>query len=618
MRPSGAVLAIAVVSSLSLSRPVAQRRAGASAPEYGRQGRGSPTFTKDIAPILYGRCAACHRPGGPAPFSLLTYQDARDHAALIAAATAARRMPPWLPDPDYLRFAGERRLTREEIAILQRWAGAGAPEGNPADLMPEPVFPDGWQLGEPDLVVALPEYHVAPHQSDIYRNLVASIPVSEERFVSAVELRFDNSSPVHHARLMVDTTASSRAEDARDAEPGFEGMDMHGMSVRTNAQIPDGFFVGWTPGKIPARGPEDMAWRLRPGTDLVLQVHLPPRAEPVVVRPLVGFYFARRPPTRMPSLIMFNWKTIDIPPGRRDYVITDSYTLPVDVEALSVYPHAHYLATLMEAWARLPDGTKRGLLRISRWDFNWQDAYQYAEPIQLPLGSTITMRYVYDNSARNPRNPNRPPKRVTYGPNSTDEMGDLILQVVARTARDQRILERDLAWKYQSQDAAWYADHEVALGNLLSLRGAYDSAVAHFHAALNSRSDAGVHAGLAGALASAGDFAQALAHGRIALQLEPHDPLGLAVLARIVAQHPDPAIRNAKRALDLVERATRGVAADDAVTLEAIAAAYAAAGASRQAERAAERALAAASRAGDEDLTAALQRRLEQYRALHF
>ncbi len=616
MRVSGAVVALAAITFLSLPRLVAQRRAGASA--GADRALDGPTFAKDIAPILYQQCASCHRPGGPAPFSLLTYQDARDHAALIAAATAARRMPPWLPEPGYGQFANERRLSDGQIALIRQWVGSGAPEGDGAAAPPAPEFPDGWQLGEPDLVVALPPYHVPEHQSDVYRNLVAPAPITEDRFVSAVELRFGNSGAVHHARLMVDTTASSREADAHDAQPGFEGMDMSGMSVRTNAAIPDGFFVGWTPGKIPVRGPDDMAWRLRPGTDLVLQIHLPPRAQPEVVRPLVGLYFARRPPTRIPTLILFNWKIIDIPPGKQHYVVTDSYTLPVDVTALSLYPHAHYLATVMEAWARLPNGGTRALLRITHWDFNWQDAYQYAEPIPLPLGSTITMRYVYDNSARNPRNPNRPPKRVTYGPNSTDEMGDLILQVLPRTTQDRARLERDLASKYQSQDAVWYADRQMALGNLLALRGEYAGAIGHFRTALENRSDAGVHAALAGAVAATGDYAQALAHARVALQLEPHDPLGLAVLARIVAQHPDSAIRNAKQALELVERAARGMTNGDAVTLEAIAAAYAAVGASRQAKLAAERAVAAASRTGDEDLAVALHRRLEQYRALHF
>jgi tetratricopeptide (TPR) repeat protein len=360
-----------------------------------------------------------------------------------------------------------------------------------------------------------------------------------------------------------------------------------------------------------------MAWPLRPGTDLVLQVHLPPRADSLVVRPEVGLYFARQPPTRIPSLIMFNWKMMDIPPGKRDYVVTDSFVLPVDVEALSVYPHAHYLATLIEAWARLPDGTRQGLLRIPHWDFNWQDSYQYAEPIALPVGSIITMRYVYDNSAGNPRNPNRPPRRVTYGPNSTDEMGDLIIQVVARTAQDRRILERSLSWKYQSQDEVWFAEREVALGNLLALRGEYDSALVHFNTALSNRSDAGVHAALAGALAGSGDFAQALAHARIAVQLDPREASGLAALALVVAQHPDPAIRNPKQALELLAKAESALRGADAVTLGAVAAGFAAAASPRRATQFWQRAVSAAEPTGNDALVAALRHRLERSREPH-
>ena len=569
----------------------------------------APTFSKDIAPVLYRQCVVCHRPDGPAPFSLLTYQDARDRAALIAAAVEARRMPPWLPEPGAVRFARERRLTDSQIALIRQWVEAGAPEGNNADLPPAPEFPEGWQLGQPDLVVALPEYHVPRHGSDVYRNLVASLPIGETRYVTAVELRPGNGRVVHHARLMVDTTASSREMDAQDAEPGFDGMD-----VMSHAMTPGGFFLGWTPGKVPTHGAEDMAWPVEPETDLVLQLHVRPNGQPEVVRPVVGFHFAPQPPARRPTLVLFNWKGIDIPPGTKDYIVADSYTLPVDVQALGVYPHAHYLATVMEAVARLPDGSERRLLRIKDWDFNWQDEYRYEEPILLSKGSTITMRYVYDNSAGNPQNPNRPPKRVTYGPNSTDEMGDLILQVLPQTAEDRALLERDLAWKYAAQDAGWFADRELAVGNLLAIRGEQAQAIGHFRAALDNRADARAHAALAGALAARGEFPQALLHAQAALQVQPEDAAGLAAMARVLAQHPDPAIRNPGEARTLAGRAERAVGGEDAVGLEAVAAAYAAGRSRDRAARMIERAIAAAIRAGDDSLTAALKDRLEQYR----
>lgn len=397
--------------------------------------------------------------------------------------------------------------------------------------------------------------------------------------------------------------------DARDGEPGFDGMD-----VMSHAASPDGFFLGWTPGKVPAPGPADMGWRVRPGTDLVLQLHLRPNGQPDVVRPLVGLHFVEGPPTRVPALVLFNWKAIDIPPGTSDYLVSDSYTLPVDVEALGVYPHAHYLARDLQAFARLPNGSTRWLLRIQDWDFNWQDEYRYRPPIPLPQGSTITMRYRYDNSAGNPRNPNRPPKRVVYGPKSTDEMGDLVIQVLPRRAEDLALLNRDLAWKYQAQDAGWFAGKEVALGELLATRGEYAQAVAHFRVALDNRADARAHAAMAGALASQGDFAPARSHAQEALRLEPKSPLALAAMARILAQHPDPGVRNVREARRLIAEADRGIGKDP-IMFEALAAAYAALGARDRAVRAAEQAVALASRAGDEDLATALRHRLlEQLR----
>ena len=568
----------------------------------------APTFAKDIAPILFQQCAACHRPAGSAPFSLLTYQDARDRAALIAAAAEARRMPPWLPEPGIVRFANERRLTEAQIVLLRDWAEAGAPQGNQTDLPPAPEFPDGWQLGQPDLVVELPAYHAPARGPDVYRNLVVAWPVRETRYATAVELR-PGSGVVHHARLMVDTTGSSREMDARDPEPGFDGMDL-----MSHAMTPGGFFLGWTPGKVPTPGADDLAWPVEPGTDLVLQVHVRPNGQPEVVRHMVGFHFAPHPPARRPTLVGFNWKAIDIPPGKKDYLVTDSFTLPVDVLVLGVYPHAHYLATVMEAEAALPDGARRPLLRIRDWDFNWQDEYRYADSMVLPRGSTITMRFRYDNSAGNPQNPNRPPKRVTYGSSSTDEMGDLILQVLARNPEDRALLERDLAWKYAAQDAGWFADRELARGNLLTLRGEHRQAVDHFRAALDNRADARAHAAMAGALADGGDFAQAWLHARAAARLGPGDPFAFVAMARVLAQHPDTAIRNPREARALVGRAERAMSGDDVMGLVVVAAAHAATGARDRATRAIERAIAVALRAGDDSLTSALKTRLDQYR----
>lgn len=505
MRGSGwAIAAAGVVAALTLG--------AAGDPERGSGARSDApdtiAFTRDVAPIMYRECAVCHRPGGSAPLSLLTYEEAAPQAALIAAAVTSRRMPPWLPASGYVAFAGERRLSDGEMDVIRRWVEQGAPRGDPADLPPPPVWPDGWQLGEPDLVVEFPAYDVPAAGPERFRNLVASSGVTARRWVRAVELRPGSPRVVHHARLMVDTTASSRDADAQDPGPGFDGMELG-----SDAGSPPGAFVGWTPGKVPSPYPEGLAWPLAPGADLVLQLHLRPTGAAETVRPQLGLHFAAGPPRRPPALIMLGTTLIDIPAGDSAHVVTDRYQLPVDVEALGVYPHAHYLARRMEAFATLPNGERRWLLVIPEWDFNWQDEYRYAEPIRLPRGSVLTMHYTYDNSAANPRHPNRPPARVTYGPHSTDEMADLIVQVVVRRPADVAALERDLAWKYYTDAVTADAYRAYVRGRENAVAGRLTEAARAFRESLGQKfDDPVVHVALADALLALGEDEAALAH----------------------------------------------------------------------------------------------------------
>ena len=219
------------------------------------------TFNRDVAPILYENCATCHRPGEAAPFSLLTYDDARQRARLIATAVATRVMPPWQPDSEEGEFSGDRRLTPAEINTLDRWVDDGVLEGDPADRFPVPAFTPGWQLGTPDIVVAMPESFTVPADGpDVFRNFVLPLPLAERRFVRALEFRPGNPRVLHHARLLLDDTGDIRRLDAADRGPGFGGMDVPG------ARFPDGHFLGWAPGKMPTR--EAYPWPLEPGNDL--------------------------------------------------------------------------------------------------------------------------------------------------------------------------------------------------------------------------------------------------------------------------------------------------------------------------------------------------------------
>src|SRR6266851_9957935 len=400
------------------------------------------TFTKDIAPIVWARCATCHRPGEIGPFNLITYDDVRRHATQIAAVTARRVMPPWKPLPGKGDFQSARRLSERELDTIQQWIAAGAREGDAADLPPVPAWREGWQLGTPDLVVRMPAPFAVPADGpDVFRTFVIPIPLAAARYVRALEFHPGNARVVHHANLGVDRTRSSRRLDARDPEPGYAG------GMERDARYPEGQLLGWTPGQAPHAVPEGTQWRLEPESDLVVQLHLQPTGKPDSLQVTAGFYFTDAPPTRTPIGLRLGSETIDIPAGNDAWAIADRYQLPVDVDVLAVQPHAHNLARRMEATATLPDGSTRWLVAIDDWDFRWQDVYRYSAPIALPRGTTLAMRYTYDNSAANPRNPHHPPARVVWGQNTSDEMGDLWVQVIPQTRGDETVLSEDFRRK---------------------------------------------------------------------------------------------------------------------------------------------------------------------------
>jgi tetratricopeptide (TPR) repeat protein len=402
------------------------------------------TFARDVAPILYRQCAPCHRPDGPAPFSLMTADDARRRAGQIVQVTKRRYMPPWKPEPG-AGFIGERRLTDAEIAILERWVNGGLLDGKAADLPLAPRFTPGWQLGEPDLVVWFPEYTLRADGSDVFRNFVISVPDTGPRYVRGLEFR-PGSRAVHHANIRVDPTPASRRLDEADPLPGYEGEILH------SADYPDGYFLGWTPGQVAPLAPHDMAWHLATGSDLVVQLHLRPTGKPERIQPSIGIYLTNEPPARTPAMLRLGRQNLDMPAGVTDYRVSDSFVLPVDAEVRAIQPHAHYRARSVSAWATPPGGARRQLIAISQWDFNWQDQYRYAAPFWLPAGTTIAMEYVFDNSEANPRNPDHPPRRVSWGWRTSDEMADVWIQMVTRSPADRARLAADARRKMAAED----------------------------------------------------------------------------------------------------------------------------------------------------------------------
>ena len=519
-------------------------KSGATEKSYVPRPTGQVNFSKDIAPIIFQRCAECHRPGQSAPFNLLTFQDAKKHAKDIADVTGRRYMPPWLPEPGYGDFADEQRLSVEQIGLIRQWVAEGASEGNPADAPPLPQWSGDWQLGQPDLVVTMPlPYDLAAEGRDVYRNFVVPVSIPEARYVRGIEFHPGNPRIVHHAFIKVDRTAQSLRRDLEDAEPGFPGMVVP-------AEMPDGHMLGWQPGRQARMGPPGLPWRLDPGSALVVQTHLNPSGKPEQLQASVGLYFTNRPPTNTCfklTLLSFN---LDIPAGATNYAVEDHYELPVDVEVVAVLPHAHYLAKEMQGWATRPDGTQQWLLYIKQWDFNWQGDYRYAQPVFLPKGSTLSMRFTYDNSTNNPRNPNHPPQPVAYGSQSKDEMGELWFQLLPRRREDLARLtadyERKMARNFRDSDEIALrknprdAKAHVGLGMMLSGEGKLPEAEEHFRAALLAEPDyAEAHYHYGVLLRKQGRVADALAQFREDLRLNPKDFKAHGNLGQMFSQQGD-------------------------------------------------------------------------------
>jgi tetratricopeptide (TPR) repeat protein len=430
-------------------------------------------------------------------------------------------MPPWLPEPGYGEFAGERRLSEDRIKTIQSWVEQGAAEGAPSDLPLAPKFKEGWQLGQPDLIVKMPRPYVLPAEGgDVFRNFVIPVPVETTRFVKAVEILPGNKKIVHHANVLIDRTQSFRRVDEKDAEAGFEGMD---ITIESERFEPDSHFLFWKPGTPPAAEPDGMAWRLDKGTDLILNMHMVPSGKPETIQASLGLYFTDKAPSRHPMLLQLEHDgAIDIEPGRKDFIITDEFELPVDVDVLGVYPHAHYLGKEIQGFATLPGGTRKWLIRIRNWDLNWQAVYKYVKPIFLPKGTVLSMRYTYDNSAGNVRNPNNPPKRVVAGDRSSDEMGHFWVQVLPRAGTDARLLLHQSLMQQRLRKYPGDFTAHFNLGSVLQAQGKTGEAIRHFMLAVKARPDsAAARNNLGAALRSQGSMEDAVAQFRAALQASP-------------------------------------------------------------------------------------------------
>ncbi len=446
------------------------------------------TWSHQIAPLVYNNCTTCHHPGGAGPFSLLTYEDAKRWGKQMAVVTSSRYMPPWLPEQGYGDFADERRLTSDEIALIAKWVQAGMPQGDASAAPPAPKYSETWQYGKPDLILTVERPFTLPASgTDVFRNFVLPYPLKQTHYIRAMEIRPAVPRIVHHANILIDRTASFRRAHPAQWKDGVPGME---LEVDTGNDFdPDSNFLFWKPDTPVLVEPEGMPWRLDPGNDVILNMHLKPSGKPETASAEIGLYFTDQPPSKQPMLLQLEHDAaLDIPAGDRSFVVEDSLRLPVDVEVLGIYPHAHYLAKRMEAWATLPDQQKKWLILIPSWDIDRQSVYRYRRPMFLPKGSVVHMRYVYDNSSANEHNPHSPPVRVKAGNRSEDEMAHLWLQVlpvnVPAGSPDPRLLLEE-AWmrNWLTKDPG----DIIPLYNLasaLAAEGKYPEAIAIYRHAL--------------------------------------------------------------------------------------------------------------------------------------
>ena len=382
------------------------------------------TYARDIAPILQQRCETCHRPDQVAPFVFTNYEEAKSYAEMIVEVTQQRIMPPWIPGPETAhRFIGQRRLSDRELDLLADWVKSGCTFGDEADLPPAAIYAEGWQLGKPDLVVKMQErFRVPASGPDLLQNFVIPIKIPEDKLVAAVEFHPGNKRVVHHAVLFLDDKGQARKLDAATPEPGYGNFGGPGF-------LPSGALGGWSVGNTARRLPNDMGRYLKKGSDLVVQVHYHPTGKVEEDLSELGLYFVDKPVADslkesaklVGSIWMANYE-MDIPAGEASYRRSTTYTLPKDVIMVGIVPHMHLLGKSMHVTATEPRQQPQVLIDIPTWNYNWQDEYYYERPIRLKAGTKLVVEAVFDNSAANPSNPSSPPKRVTWGEGTTDEM----------------------------------------------------------------------------------------------------------------------------------------------------------------------------------------------------
>jgi len=409
---------IALASALVVAFISARQRAVHPAPASG------PTFSKEVVRIFQSNCQTCHHPGDIGPFSLMSYADAAPHASDIKFMTQTQQMPPWKPAQSCGIFDSPRILSQPDIDTIARWVDNGAPEGDPADLPPQLNFAGGWALGQPDLVLSSAQPYTPPAIGDMYRCFSIPTNTTSDQYVSAIDIKPGDRQTVHHVIAFIDTTGESATMTGSDGGGGYPCFGGPGFTfTNLNATA----LGGWAPGYRPVTLPDNVAFLLPASSRIVLQVHYHPHGPaPLPDQTQIGIYYAKQKPAKLMRVLPLINDTFTIPPGDANYRVTADFTLPplptLDAHIWLIAPHMHLLGRKMRVTATLPGGGSQCLIDIEDWDFNWQGIYRFKDPIAVPAGTKLSLEAFYDNSSGNWRNPNDPPKAVSWGEATTDEM----------------------------------------------------------------------------------------------------------------------------------------------------------------------------------------------------
>jgi hypothetical protein len=448
------------------------------------------TFTRDVAPILFKNCAECHRPGEIAPFSVMSYRDVRPWAKSIREKVVSREMPPWSADPRHGEFLNDPSMAQSEIDAIVAWVDGGAKEGNARDLPPAPKFAGDWEIGAPDLVLAMPEeFTLDARGADDYIYFRVPTGFTEDKWIQAAEFRPGNKRVVHHAVIFVETpqmveAAKAQAERAGkvfdprtassffDRAPGPSSLFYKEGTVwrmKPNAPVVDdacnaanarsasaqaGSYIlsSYAPGRNADTYPQGTAKRIPAGSNLIFQMHYAKTTGRVEKdRTSVALVFAKGPVEKTIETLTVVNSNFAIPPGAENHRATACYTLPHDIELINYFPHMHVRGKDMKYEVIYPDGRSETLISV-KYDFNWQTLYKLKNPVPVPKGSRIAVTAHFDNSAKNRFNPD-PAKTVRFGEPTYDEMlvGYADFTRKARTVAklDPKLLDR-YAGRYQA------------------------------------------------------------------------------------------------------------------------------------------------------------------------